>query len=626
MADRGSASSSTHPRQRLLERFGYAGSALLLCILFIGIAAWFHVVHGEFPWDKGILKRASQHLPPRVRDYKVIGLWWGCLASGIISIALLLGARWWMPGRDRPDVRAGGFSIPRCLALPLVAILALATWLRAPLLSHSLWNDEEYAMRKHAHGHWTEDGNERREFHPVTWDETLFDCHTGNNHHFSALAARASLGAWHRLTGAPREDFSETALRFPSLIAGLATMVLVMLLGCEMGLPWVGCAAAGLLAIHPWHLRVGVEARGYAFMLFFLCLALLGLIRALRCDSIASWLAFAVGEAGCLLSFAGSLYPVAALSLFAALELLRKREARRITTLVGFNLLAAIPVLVWLLPSVPQILAYLERADNSHLREGWDWLHDLATFLLSGAHFSLPDMNLHLGTTWSEQSRSSLLFGVLLGWVLPGLLATGLTAALFRNTATRLAIGSIVFAAVVAYLHNWMKASPMMITYLIYLLIPVCLAVPLAISCLPGGGCVQVPVTVLLLASYAWATRDVSQRLREHDRQPMRQTAAYIHQSDPKAMTAVFGVSGFNTRSYDPFVRVLETDADLDAALLEAGRKGRPLYVYFCGRTASLLRGKQIMQRIMDRSAFEPVRDFPGLEELFSYHVFRAVR
>ena len=142
-------------------------------------------------------------------------------------------------------------------------------------------------MRKHAHGQWSEDAGGRREFHPVTWDDTLFDCHTGNNHHFSALATRLSLSAWHRLTGAPREEFSETALRMPSLIAGLATLVLVMLLGCEMGLPWIGCAASALLAIHPWHVRYAIEARGYSLMLFLSLPCAFGLIRALRRDAVA---------------------------------------------------------------------------------------------------------------------------------------------------------------------------------------------------------------------------------------------------------------------------------------------------------------------------------------------------
>jgi uncharacterized membrane protein len=88
------------------------------------------------------------------------------------------------------------------------------------------------------------------------------------------------------------------------------------MLGREMGMPWVGLGAAGLLALHPWHVRYAVEARGYSLMMFFMCLMLLALIRALTTNKVAAWTLFALAEAGCLLSFAGSLYRRGADQLF----------------------------------------------------------------------------------------------------------------------------------------------------------------------------------------------------------------------------------------------------------------------------------------------------------------------
>ena len=60
-------------------------------------------------------------------------------------------------------------------------------------------------------------------------------------------------------------------------------------------------------------------------------------------------------------------------------------------------------------------------------------------------------------------------------------------------------------------------------------------------------------------------------------------------------------------------------------ALADAQKANRPLYVYFCGMTASRERGEDIMQRVLDPAGFEHVRDFPGLEAMFTYHVYRAI-
>ena len=509
----------------------------------------------------------------------------------------------------------------------MVVLMAAAAWYRVPMLGHSLWNDEEYGMRRHVHVEWERDAGRQWNATPIPWTETLFECRVGNNHHLNSLTTRVSLGIWHLLTGASRDEFSETALRMPALVAGILTLALLVVIGSEMGLPWAGVGAAGLLAFHPWHVRYAVEARGYSLMLFFLCLALVGLIRAFRTNRVAAWSLFAIGEACCLLSFAGALYPVAALNAFAALECLLRREPRRLGTLIGFSLLAAIPVIVWLLPSVPQVLIYMQRPDAIRLGMGWGWVRDGLCHLLSGAHYALPEMGSHLGTSWVQQVTSHPAFQPVIGWLIPALGIVGLLAAMFRGTAARLAVGSIAMGGVAAFAHNSAQNSPMVVWHLIYLLIPLVLAVALgAVIILPWRERTKGPVMLLLLALFALSTQDIRARIIRHDRQPMRQTVASIRDSHPEAMTAIFGVSDRQTQSYDPRVRVMEKESDLDAALADAQKEGRPLFVYFCGRTESGARNPDIMKRVLDPAAFTHVADFPGLEAMFSYHVYRAVK
>lgn len=621
---------------RLRARFGRSGLAVLALVAAAGATALWHALDGPNPWDEAIIKRTSQGLPLRPKEHGIIGLWWGSVATALISGVLLVTARLWIPG-GKIKPRRAPFTppMPGVSALFVVLVLmTVAAGLRAPRLGQSLWNDEEYAMRRFSHGAWQRvepaaggAAGAQWKFEPVDWSDTLFLNKNGNNHVLSSVVTRWSLDVWRFVTGEPRDAFNETALRMPALIAGILTLALIVALGTELAWPWIGVGAAGLLAFHPWHIRYAVESKGYSLMLFFLCLSLLGLLRAFRTNKASAWFCFAVGEAGCLLSFAGSLYAVLGINLMALLELMLRKEWRRTGTLIGFNLLAAMPVIVLTLPLVPQLLAYLARPDALRLGMDWDWARDAFTHLMAGIHYYLSEPEIHHGPTWILESQRSRLFAIVVGWLMPALAAIGVAVALFRNSATRLAIAGPVLGGAIAYAHNWEQDHPMVVWYLIYLLVPLALAVPLAVGrLLPHRERLHGPALVLLVTLFGWATFHAGMTLVRFDRQPIRQTVASIRDAHPEAMTAVFGVSNRQTMSYDPRVRVLESAADLDQAIADASAESRPLFVYFCGRTESGNRHPDLMKRIADPTAFKHTGDLPGLEAMFSYHVFRFLR
>lgn len=613
---------------RLRLRFGPYGLQLIGLVALIGIAALVHVLDGSRPWDREVTKRTAQNLALRAEEYGIIGVWWGCLAAAGICTLLLIGAKWWVPG-GRIAVRRAAEPPPRSgpvTAFLMLFILAAALWLRAPRLTQSLWNDEEYGMRRMSHGEWVQEKDKSWKFEPVTWSDTLFFCKAGNNHHLNSALNRIALSTWRFCTNTPREEFSEAVLRTPALLAGLLTISLVFVLGCQMGAPWAGAGAAALLALHPWHIRYAVEARGYSLMLFFLCLTLVALIRALRTDRISAWLVFGFAEAGCMLSFAGALYPLVFINLIAMADCLFRREPRRIGTLIGFNLLGAIPAIIWLLPSVPQIAAYIARPDALRLGMEWDWVRDFLSHLLTGAHYQLPEMDTHFGPTWVQQAAAHSMFVPVVGGVLPLLAAAGLCLGAFRGTAAPLILGGITLGSLAAFVQNDAQNTPMVIWYLIYMLIPLTLTAPLLLVLVMRKSTrAQAAAVILLVLLYALATQDVRARIIAHDRQPMRQAVAFIQETHPEAMTAIFGVSDRQTQSYDPRVRVLEKESDLNEAIAAAGAEGRPLYVYFCGNIESAERNPDLMKRVLDPAAFQHLKDFPGLEAMFSYHVYRRL-
>lgn len=608
------------------RRFGRGGIALLALILAVTVLCLHRALDGPKPWGKEVQKRLQAGEALRAREHGIVGVWRGCVISSCIGGLLLLGARWWMPGGpNAPRVRSA--PPPPTSALfhaGLFVVLAGGLMLRAPAMTHSLWNDEEYALRRYWNGDWKESAGGGKAFKPAPWDDTLFENYNGNNHLLHSVLARFSLEAWRLFKEKPREAFSETAVRLPSLVAGVFTLVGVALMGLHAGRQWCGLGAAALLALHPWHVRYAVEARGYSLMLLGMVVAVLALLHALRRDKVASWLCFALAQAAFLLCFAGSLYVAVSLNAIAAFELLRRREARRLRTLVGFNLLSAMPVLVWMLPSLPQLTAFLKRETVLETGIGLAWARDIGSHLAAGVLHANPEADLHVGTSWLEQAARQPLWEPLLLYVLPSLAAIGLLLTLFKASAGRLLVWGMAGGGLLATVHNWLAGQSMLSWYLLYLVVPLCLAAPIACQWLaPWADKTAGFFILLMVALYGLATEDARARFVQHDRQPIRQAVASYREDYPEALAVVFGVSDKQIESYDPLAVVVEDVVRLEKGIAEARTDKRPLFAVMCGRTESRRRVPEVAARVLDSGEFSPHASLPGLEAMFSYEVWR---
>lgn len=575
----------------------------------------------------------------RTKEHAQIGWWWASVIGMGLSFLLVVTLPLWAPtGRPEGDLAhdvpsadeenkgESGFAklvsgMPLFMLLIFLAMV-VGGWMRMQRLDHSLWNDEEYSVRKFAHGDYKKDASGTPVFEPVDWIDTLAENGNGNNHVLHSVLSRFSLKAWKGTWGNEPEKFSERWLRMPSFVAGVLTILLVALLGWEFGLAWVGVAGAWLLALHPWHVRYAVEARGYSLMLFFIALCLLGLIRAQRDHSLRGWMMFAIGQAGFLTSFAGSIYVAVAINIMAALEMLLRRQPRRLMSLVAFNLLAVIPVLFLMMPSVPQLLGFVEHTEHGRLIANADWLRDLGAHVLTGIHYSNPVPSEHAGTSWEEMRHALPLVYGPLGWFLGLLAGLGLVTALFESAATRFVIVGVFLAGCLGFWHARIQMHPNLSWYYIYLLIPLCLAVGLAVVRLQIMPAVLASVMVGL---YGYATETPRQIFIQHDRQQIRQTVDSIRSIRPHALTGVFGVSDKQAESYDPSVEVLTTVEQLEAMLARAQAGNQSCFVYFCGEQESNVRSPELFKRVTQEDDFELFKKLPGTEAMFSYHVYRCV-
>ncbi len=578
----------------------------------------------------------------RTKENEIIGHYWGAAFAAGASFLLLISAPLWMPRGQREstdelvadaeaegdDENAGETGLARLMSSGpifialLIGALAVGCYFRVPLLNHSLWNDEEYAMRRYTHGDYKAGHDGKKEFNAVTWTDTLVENTNANNHVLQSLLGRASLAAWHGFNHRPTSEFSETALRMPSLIAALLTLVLVAVIGWECGLPWVGAGAAWLLALHPWHIRYSVEARGYSLMLFFICLSILGLIRAHRHQRPGGWLLFAAGEAGYLCSFAGSIYVAIALNALLVIECLVRWQPHRLGSLVGFNLLAVIPVMLFMLPSVPQLLGFMAHDSSAHIggNMGADWLRDLASHLALGFQYSNPLPEAHWGTSWLALAVTAP--GTMKAFVvvMSLLTAMGVVLSLFHGTGKRLVVAGIVIAGALAFAHSVSQNHVNYVWYFLFLLLPAVFAAPFALSRLPAYAGIFIAA---LVGFFGFISETPRQVMMQHDRQPIRQTVASIRDGKPEAITATFGVSDRQSQSYDPGVNIITTPEELEKLIALGITEHRPVFVYFCGLTETAKRCPVLLQRISGAADFVSVKEMKGLEEMFSYIIYQ---
>ena len=358
----------------------------------------------------------------------------------------------------------------------------------------------------------------------------------------------------------------------------------------------------------------------------FVALAMLGLCRALKTGRLRWWLLFAFSQPLFLLSFAGALHVAAAMNAVAFITLVLCRNWADTQRLVAFNLLGAIPLLQWMLPSVPQILGFLREEQPAYVTSVTGWLRDFGSTLAIGWQFDNPFPEAHVGTDWKEVSANFPGPPWLVAAVLAVLALGGVLQAMRRGIAGWLIVFSPVLAAAVTLALNLRPGSPMTVWYLIFLLVPLPLAIGLLLERAGQWRNLRWLPAVLItwfVLRYSMAVDPAVAAVRNHDRQPVRQTIAFVHQRAPHGITATFGVSDRQCKTYDAGVYVLEEMKDLDDCIARARSADVPLHVYYCSDDLGSKRRPDIYQRVVKSGEFERVAEFPGSEELFSYRVYQ---
>ncbi|MCF6314292.1 MAG: glycosyltransferase family 39 protein [Verrucomicrobiales bacterium] len=620
---------------------------LLLAILCSAIA---YLMWGDDPWRRHLPQKflAGEYI--NNRNGIILGLWFAAAINAAISVILLLSSRWWPePTKQKkpllPKPSSSSIQTRRLFYIGLFSALLVAGWIRAPRLEHSFWNDEEMAFRKFLWGENVLDTNtpdNKLRYKPVSWKRSFFYTSNGNNHVTQTISSRLYHEVWKYffLKDGDR-PFQESVIRLSPFISGLLGISALAFLLRTTGYPLAGITAAWLLAINPWHLRYSVEARGYADLMLFIPLTFIALLYALRTARWRWWILYGLFQCLCLLAFAGAIYLVAAQNLIVLGLLIQQRKPHQLWRWGVSSSIGAMLFITMVTPMVIRVIDYAKTHQHdmapitvAHWRDFW-------SHLVIGAPWkTMADPSLHNGlSTQMYQSEHPSVFW-LMAFIIPLTFISGLIWTFLKNPQLRIFISSILGSLVLLLLHNALSETIFLIWYIIYTVLLFSAALAFAPELLQRCTCfsrqkhtaryVATAYTVIMILGYGWLCAPSIARLRQFEREPMREAVTQVRGATPAldpdnqaTLTCSIGSGAAQMRSYDPWVHPVKKVGDFEQIVKEAREKHKKLFIYVCSPLRVKREYPHAWQQLNDQTTFEKTVYLKGLEEFWSYQIYR---
>lgn len=268
---------------------------------------------------------------------------WGVLAVHWLyyfynGISFGLGALWHVlerqPGKSAPPVGPPGVSVKRVYALPVAALLLLATFLRFHNLgAKSLWLDELLEV-----------GEARHDLAAIFVNVLKFGA--------MPLDYFVTHGA---LTLGQQDFWLRVAPAFWSV---LTVALIYRFAGRWLG-RGVGLIATLLLTVGAFHLHYAQETRPYALFGLWALASFYYLLRALKTNRVAHWVGYALATTLCLFTHYFTLFMIAAQALVAVVWLVRPPQAFNGLSR-GLRFSSALSVVVFALALTPTFYSVLD--------------------------------------------------------------------------------------------------------------------------------------------------------------------------------------------------------------------------------------------------------------------------
>lgn len=576
------------------------------------------------------------------KDY--VDFWIPRVALGelIFCALLLLCVKWLVhplpTARLQPRLPVKGSG--RRYWLLTAVVIAWSAWMNAPRLDFSFWGDEESTMRKSVVGEYKQQEDGSLKFRPVAWQETVFRYGDPNNHIFHSILSRFSHQAFARdLTRAEGFYFDERAMRLPAFFCGLAGLGALAWLGRVLGRPGLGLAAVVLMALHPWFVRYGVEARGYGILLLLSPLAMVFLVKAARSGGWSWWLGFGITQFLIIWSYPGALHLLVALNVSALCMVFMPRTPRHWRAAQGgrwfvATSLGAMLSAMMLTPCVQPLMYYLK---TERMQGGVTvpWLKDALSLLATGQTWQPWNAE----NPWCLSWQQSLAASPLLTWTGLGLLGFVFLAGLVwwwrQGGVVRALMPALLVmpplllgqsGAMKTMLYNWylLPGLPGIVLIGAGGLMAVAQELRPRAASVPG-----VAWASLLAGLFAWGTHPQRKTLREVPMEQMREgvklTRPVSLPSDPRLQEVMTLDILMTPRGYDPAALPLEEDDPeaLKRYLAQADAANKPLFAHFGHPGLAQALRPKLMAIFRNPAVFEPVQTLYGLDDPYTRLIFR---
>ncbi|MDC0312034.1 glycosyltransferase family 39 protein [bacterium] len=624
----------------LRSRFGVFGLLLVAGVIAVGFFVDRDILTKETSEVNGIREKYEAGDKLSIRERIELGNWDAELGIGFLCVILL--GSCWLWARKLPE--NNGLKIDRRKLswkfwLPLLLAVVLAGNFRAPRLDHSLWNDEELAVRKYIVGSYVVDpatGN--LEFNPVSWERTFFYSLSGNNHIVQSVMSRIGNSVWAKAIGAEKGAFSESALRMGSLIAALATVALFGFWLAREGHPVAGITGAFILALNPWHIRYAVEARGYSVLLLFVVLLFFCLHPALLTNRWRWWIGFGAAQTMALLSFAASLLLIAPLNLVVLVLLAKGRNGYGFWRWAFVCACGAGLVGFFMLPTIIGSMGWLSTLREVELNRS-EWPRELWGHMMLGTHWFTSNPKFEDGIGIRNMLDSGVAMQVLITVGIPLLALVGIGIAIAKNAAARLHIFVMAGAILVIGMYRSFSDTPFHIWYAIYLLLLFIVAFGFlgeAATLLfkikaSRRGIVQAIGVVVVVGFYGWISQAPRESIVKFERHPMRAAVGKVRGDKIPAVdageglvTVSFGSGAKQLQSYDPRVRSPKTLQEFEGTRVQARKNGDRLVVYVTGPLHIKLSKPEILAVLEDKKQFKNRGLVKGIESFWGIQIYEA--
>lgn len=572
-----------------------------------------------------------------IADFASVFCWWAALIN-LAPLAFLFATagRWLAPLRLAEPLAAGP-ALTKGASLAVIAAMAAAAVLGAFRLGDSLWDDEEYSVRRAILGTYRVKDGGQVKLKELPWSHTFWYYTKPTNHMLQSILSRLSLGAWRAVARPKGLQLNETALRFPGYVAGLLGVGATALMIGRAGFPWAGALAAWLVALHPWYMRLAPEARGYTYVLLFVPLTVYFALKALENSKWRWWISLAAAEFLLLYAWPAATVYVGILNLCIAGRIFFDSRFRSCRETVVWRwlvpgIVAAMVLFVLMLPCIPQFRQYVGRIGDfsSHPH----WLKNVGSLLLSGSlwtktgslHSPYPENYPHAAAQpvlavaavilsllilaigiwrlWRSGPRFSWL---LLVFLLPGPVVYA-AAALRHNYLYEWYVAFILPGlAALAGLGLWSMAEFIERRSGVRALVPA--------TCAVGVG---------FFAFFSWPGR---QFLLTQSVQPFREsvelTRRSLNPNAPENRDIITVATIATPEVYDPLVRRAKNLDDLVKCMEEADRRNVPLYANNGFPMALTQNNPDIAALLDDPQVFELLKHFYAIEGMLDRTVHR---